>query len=79
MFGMGMPFDLYVLDQEGAFNNNKRKEKINKAIKEFKAMKNAGVLSNEDINPVLEKYGLTEEELTDKECQYIQQAVMGFN
>ena len=24
-------------------------------------------------------YGLTEEELTDKECQYIQQAVMGFN
>lgn len=79
MFGMGMPFDLYVLEQEGAFDNNKRKEKINKAIKEFKEMKNAGVLSNDDINPVLEKYGLTEEELTNKECQYIQQAVMGFN
>ena len=28
MFGMGMPFDLYVLDQEDIFDNNKRKEKI---------------------------------------------------
>jgi hypothetical protein len=79
MFGMGMSFDLYVLEQEGVFNNNKRKEKIDNAIAEFKTIKNAGDLSNDDINPVLNKYGLTEEELTDKECQYIQQAVIGLN
>lgn len=75
MFGMGMPFDLYVLDEEGAFDDSKRK-KINSAIKEFKSMKNAGTLSNDAIDLVLERNGLTEKELTDTECQYIQQAVM---
>lgn len=76
MFGRGMDFDLYVMDSEGVFNNS-RKDKINKAIAEFKRKKNAGTLSNADINPVLRKFGLSLEELSDAEADLIQEEVMG--
>lgn len=75
MFGMGMGFDLYVMDKEGVFDS-KREKAIKNAIAEFKRKKYAGTLSNSDIEPVLNSYGLSESELTDDECARIQSAVM---
>lgn len=76
MFGMGMGFDLYVMDNEGVFDS-RREKAIKNAIAEFKRKKNAGTLSNADIDPVLEKFGLSLEELSDTEADLIQEEVMG--
>ena len=76
MFGRGMDFDLYVMDNEGVFDSEKEKA-IKNAIAEFKRKKNAGTLSNADIEPVLRKFGLSLEELSDAEADLIQKEVMG--
>lgn len=76
MFGMGMGFDLYAMDKEGVFDSKKEKA-IKNAIAEFKRKKNAGMLSNADIDPVLSKFGLSLEELSDAEADLIQEEVMG--
>lgn len=76
MFGRGMDFDLYVMDKEGVFDSEREKA-IKNAIAEFKRKKNAGTLSNADINPVLSKFGLSLEELSDDEADLIQKEVMG--
>lgn len=76
MFGRGMDFDLYVMDKEGVFDSEREKA-IKNAIAEFKRKKNAGTLSNADIEPVLRKFGLSLEELSDAEADLIQEEVMG--
>lgn len=76
MFGRGMDFDLYVMDKEGVFDSE-RKKAIKNAIAEFKRKKNAGTLSNADIDPVLRKFGLSLEDLSDAEADLIQEEVMG--
>lgn len=76
MFGMGMGFDLYVMDKEGVFDSEREKA-IKGAIAEFRRKKNAGMLSNADIDPVLSKFGLSLEELSDAEADLIQKEVMG--
>ena len=76
MFGMGMGFDLYVMDKEGVFDSEREKA-IKSAIAEFKRKKNAGTLSNADIDPVLRKFGLSLEDLSDVEADLIQEEVMG--
>lgn len=76
MFGRGMDFDLYVMDNEGVFDS-RREKAIKNAIAEFKRKKNAGTLSNADISPVLSKFGLSLEELSDAEADLIQKEVMG--
>lgn len=75
MFGMGPGFDFFVLEQEGLIPT--REGKINAAIKEFQRLKRLGSLTNADIEPVLNKFGLSESMLTDREAQKIQQSVMG--
>lgn len=76
MFGRGMDFDLYVMDKEGVFDSEREKA-IKNAIAEFKRKKNAGTLSNADIDPVLRKFGLSLEDLSDAEADLIQEEVMG--
>ena len=76
MFGMGMGFDLYAMDKEGVLDWEREKA-INGAIAEFRRKKSAGTLSNADINPVLSKFGLSLEELSDAEADLIQEEVMG--
>ena len=76
MFGMGMGFDLYAMDKEGVFDSEREKA-IKGAIAEFRRKKNAGTLSNADIDPVLSKFGLSLEELSDDEADLIQKEVMG--
>lgn len=76
MFGRGMDFDLYVMDKEGVFDSEREKA-IKNAIAEFKRKKNAGTLSNADIEPVLRNFGLSLEELSDAEADLIQEEVMG--
>jgi hypothetical protein len=76
MFGMGMGFDLYVMDKEGVFDSE-RKKAVKGAIAEFRRKKSAGMLSNADIDPVLRKFGLSLEELSDAEADLIQEEVMG--
>ena len=76
MFGRGMDFDLYVMDKEGVFDSE-RKKAIKNAIAEFKRKKNAGTLSNADIDSVLRKFGLSLEDLSDAEADLIQEEVMG--
>lgn len=75
MFGMGPEFDFFVLEQEGLLPT--REGRINAAIKEFQRLKRLGTLSNADIEPVLNKFDLSKDVLTDIEVQKIQQTVMG--
>ena len=76
MFGKGLGFDLYVMEKEGAFDSE-REKKINNAINEFQRIKCSGRLSNDVIEPILNKYGLSESDLTDAECEKINSKVMG--
>lgn len=70
---------MYMAEAEGCTDLvNTRTAKINSAIKDFKYIVNQGENPNDYIDVVLEKYGLTEASLTQKECQKINEAVNGY-
>ena len=69
---------MYMAEAEGCTGLvNTRTSKINAIIKDFKYLVKQGKNPNDYIPFVLAKYGLREEELTDRECEKIMGYVNG--
>ena len=68
---------MYMAEAEGYHDLvNTRTAAINSIIKDFKYIINSGVENpNNYKNQIFAKYGLTEEMLTDAECQKIMNAI----
>jgi len=69
---------MYMAEAEGLDGLvNSRSAKINASIKDFKYIVNQGGNPNDYIQEVLARHGLTESELTDRECERIMGYVNG--
>ena len=69
---------MYMAEAEGHDELvNTRTAKINAAIKDFKYIVKQGENPNDYIADVLAKHGLTEDMLTDRECEKIMGCVNG--
>lgn len=70
---------MYMAEAEGKTGLvNTRTAKINAIIKDFKSLVQNGMNPNKYINMVLSKYGLSEDELTDREVRKINEAINGY-
>ena len=70
---------MYMAEVEGKTGLiNTRTAKINAIIKDFKSLVKKGKNPNKYIDSVLNKYGLSEDELTDREVRKINEAINGY-
>ena len=68
----------YILEANGRDDLvSSRTAKINASIKDFKSLVRQGKNPNNYIDSVLESHGLSEDMLTDAECNKIMRAING--
>ena len=68
----------YILEANGRDDLvSSRTAKINASIKDFKSLVRQGKNPNNYIDEVLESHGLSEDMLTDAECNKIMRAING--
>ena len=68
----------YMSEKEGITSiNSSRTTVINSIIKDFKSLVRQGKNPNNYIDEVLESHGLSEDMLTDAECNKIMRAING--
>ena len=68
----------YILEASGRDDLcNTRTARVNAAIKDFKSLVSRGYNPNDYIEEILANHGLTESELTDRECEKIMGYVNG--
>ena len=67
---------MYMAEAEGLDSLvNTRTAKVNAIIKDFKYIINQGGNPNDYIQEVLAQHGLTEADLTDRECEQIMRSI----
>ena len=70
---------MYMAEAEGLDGLvSTRTAKINRVIKDFKYIVNQHENPNDYIAQILAKHGLTEDMLTDMECERINRAINGY-
>ena len=76
--GIKSGYFMYMAEAEGMDSLvSTRTAKINASIKDFKSLVRQGKNPNYYINEVLESHGLSEDMLTDAECNKIMRAING--
>ena len=74
---MNPVFEIMTMDDGQGFKYT-RKGLINAIKKDVRLLRDRGLLSNDSMLAVLEKYNITEPELTDEECEEIMNVANGF-
>lgn len=76
--GIKSGYFMYMAEAEGMDSLvSTRTAKINASIKDFKSLVRQGKNPNNYIDSVLESHGLSEDMLTDAECNKIMRAING--